>query len=145
MAPPRIDFYRLRGEGEDLLPQAVCRVVGKAYQAGFRTRVYAHDPELLADLDSRLWTYRPGSFIPHAREGELDPELPEPVVLSTECGNGEEEVLICASPPPQGCTAAFERVAEFVRLGSSDQEEARQRYRAYRQAGFELRTHDLEG
>lgn len=137
----RVDFYRLE-TGEVL--QAVCLVTGKAYQAGYRVRVYGADESTLAELDQRLWTFRQNAFVPHARRDQWDPDLPEPVVLATDCWTPEGAgVLVCASPPPGGCLDLYERVAEFVPPDPEGRQAARQRYAHYRDVGHELHAHDL--
>ena len=138
----RIDFYRLSG-GDPL--QAACLVAGKAYQAGYRVRIYAEDEGHLADLDNRLWTFRQNAFVPHARRERLDPERPEPVVLSNQCADAEgTEVLVCVSPPPAECLGRFPRVAEFVPADPDQRQAARTRYARYRDQGFDLRIHDIQ-
>ncbi len=140
----RIDFYRLGAGGDGTLLQAVCLLAGKAHQSGYRVRVYATEPDRLTDLDVRLWTYRQGSFLPHARAEAADPDFPEPVLLSDCCdGLSGEEVLVCTSPPPADCLEAFHRVAELVPPDPEPREAARRRYALYRDAGHELHVHDL--
>ncbi|SCY61151.1 DNA polymerase III subunit chi [Thiohalorhabdus denitrificans] len=140
----RVDFFRLGGEDGDAVPRAACMVAGKAYASGYGVLVLATSEALLSDLDTRLWTYRAGSFVPHARLEHRDPEAPEPVVLASDCADpGGAQVLVCASPPPMECLSGFQRVAEFVPPDSAGREAARSRYKAYRESGFELHTHDL--
>jgi len=137
----RVDFYRL--DGLDLL-QAACLVTGKAYQAGYRVRLYAAEEADLAELDQRLWTYRQNAFVPHAREAQVDPQFPEPVVVSAECDSPGGEVLVCAAPPPPDCLSQYARVAEFVPTETAARDAARNRYAAYRDQGHELHVHDLK-
>jgi len=139
----RVDFYRVPAAGAEAAHTAACLVAGKAYRAGYRVRVYA-TADQLEDLDRRLWTYRQGAFVPHATADRLDPDSPEPVVLSSDCLQpGEAQVLVCVTPPPAECLEGYARVAEFVTQDEPVREAARQRYTAYRQAGHELHAHDL--
>ena len=136
----RVDFYRLEG-GDPL--QAACLVTGKAYQAGYRVRLYA-EGDRLAEIDARLWTFRQNAFVPHARREAVDPDFPEPVVLADDCLSPEgAEVLVCASPPPYDCLEHYARVAEFVPPDPEARQAARARYARYRDAGHELHAHDL--
>ena len=138
----RIDFYRI--SSGDLL-QAACLVTGKAYQAGYRVRLYAADEDRLAELDRRLWTFRQNAFVPHARSDRVDPDHPEPVLLAADCRDPQgAEVLICASPPPVDCLGAYARAAEFVPAEPDARNEARTRYATYREAGFDLHVHDIQ-
>jgi DNA polymerase-3 subunit chi len=137
----RVDFYRL-ADGDPL--QAVCRVVSKAYTAGYRVRLFASDEAHLADLDQRLWTFRQNAFVPHARRDRVDTRFPEPVVLADDCADpGSAEVLVCATPPPPDCLPVYARVAEFVPADPRERQAARERYARYRDQGFDLHVHDL--
>ncbi|MFB6261978.1 MAG: DNA polymerase III subunit chi [Thiohalorhabdaceae bacterium] len=124
--------------------QAACLVTAKAYQAGYRVRLYAGDEANLAELDSRLWTFRQNAFVPHARREVVDEDFPEPVVLATDCLSPEgASVLVCAAPPPPECLEHYERVAEFVPADPEYRQAARRRYAHYREAGHELHAHDI--
>jgi len=139
----RVDFYRVPASGADAAQLAACLVAGKAYRAGYRVQVYA-SADQLEELDRKLWTYRQGAFVPHARADRVDPDFPEPVVLASDCRDpGGAQVLVCVTPPPAECLDGFARVAEFVTADDPVREAARQRYTEYRQAGYELHAHDL--
>jgi len=64
-----IRFYHLTQRPlEAVLPVMLERCLDR----GWRVVVRSGDPERLADLDRRLWTWRPESFLPHAsaRDGD---------------------------------------------------------------------------
>lgn len=137
----RVDFYRLNG---DDLSLATCLIAGKAYQAGYQVQVLAAGEDERTALDTRLWTYRPGGFVPHAPRDRRDPDFPEPVVLSSDCRPAEGvQVLVCRSPPEMDCIGAYTRVAELVPPDPEGRNAARARYVSYKDAGYELHTHDL--
>jgi DNA polymerase-3 subunit chi len=76
-----IGFYQLATRrAEAVLPQ----LVGKALAAGHRLVVRAA-PELLARLDTALWTTPPDSFVPHGIDVEIgaDRAANQPVLLTT--------------------------------------------------------------
>lgn len=140
-SPTRVDFYRLSG-GDTL--QAACLIAGKAYQSGYRVRVFAMEEERLEELDTRLWSFRAAAFVPHARRRDRDPDLPEPVILADDCASPEgAQVLVCLSPPDPACVPAYPRVAELVPPDPEGKAAARRRYAAYREAGYQLQAHDL--
>ena len=140
-SPTRVDFYRL-SSGDTL--QAACLIADKAYRSGYRVRVYAVGEDRLQELDTRLWSFRAAAFVPHARHRDRDPELPEPVILADDCTSPEgAQALVCLSPPEPECVSAYPRVAELVPPDPEAKAAARQRYAAYREAGYQLQTHDL--
>lgn len=74
-----VDFYHLAAAPlERVLPAIAEKVV-----AGGGRLLVVGDEALLARIDAQLWTYRPDSFLPHARAGgEGDAE--QPILLSAE-------------------------------------------------------------
>jgi len=74
-----VDFYQLGGRPpEDVLPRLCERLLG----SGERLLVVA-GAALLTRLDERLWSWSPGSFLPHARAS--DPSAArQPILLSEE-------------------------------------------------------------
>ncbi|MHA6720485.1 DNA polymerase III subunit chi [Sphingomonas sp. RS6] len=70
----QVDFYHLtRAPLDRVLPQLAEKVLGN----GGRLLVVAADPVLRARIDQLLWTYAPGSFLPHAEAGgEHDSDQP---------------------------------------------------------------------
>jgi DNA polymerase IIIc chi subunit len=58
-----INFYQTE---EENLCKAVCLVLGKCYEQGFKTLVVTKDASLSVKIDNLLWTCVQKSFIPHA-------------------------------------------------------------------------------
>lgn len=141
----RVDFYVLKSGTEQQRAVFACRLAEKAWRLGHRS--YLHTPSAgdARRLDELLWTYRDGSFLPHLTLDDLpdaDPEGTTPVLV----GHGEEpgpdhELLINLSPDVPMFFSRFDRVAEIVDAQGTDQ--ARARFRFYRDRGYELNTHKL--
>lgn len=138
----RIDFYLL-SDSEQGKQLAACRLAHKAYRLKHRVYVLAASAEEASQLDRLLWTFNPGSFVPHqVHSGSVDPRLP---VLIGHAAPPPEftDVLISLAPEPPAFAERFARVAEIVGPDSSERTAARARFRAYRDRGFEVQTHDL--
>lgn len=74
-----VNFYQLASRPLDaVLP----RLLDKAVAAGFRSVVRSADGELLARLDTALWTYDAASFLPHAVDGPFAAD--QPILLTAE-------------------------------------------------------------
>ncbi len=71
-------FYQL---GQSSLSQALMGILPKALERGMRAHILCASPERLADLDARLWTDEPNSFLPHAGAGRAD-DTWQPILLS---------------------------------------------------------------
>lgn len=121
------------------LERALPKLLEKVLAAGKRAVVRAGSSERVAFLNAALWTYDPASFLPHgtAREGEA---ADQPVWLTDrdENPNGAQ-VLVLTDGAEAGDPARYERCIEmFNGNDPAAVEAARGRWRAYRDAGFDL-------
>jgi DNA polymerase III subunit chi len=122
-----------------------CRVLRKGYLKGARMVVLV-EPRALAALDAALWQKSTHDFLPHCTDG--DPphvQAHSPIHLCTGVppllGNGR--VLLNLRQEMPADFAAFGKVIEIVTFDAQDREQARERWRRYRQAGIEPQRHDL--
>jgi DNA polymerase III subunit chi len=134
-----IDFYTHVADRLDV----AARIVAKAYAAHGSARVLTPDRATTDALDRLLWLQTPLSFLPHCRmDSAVAAETPIWIDESLE-HNGPAAVLVnlCAGPPP--FFSRFERLAEIVGVDEADAAAARERFRFYRERGYELRSHNL--
>ena len=87
----RVDFYILSGAGAELRERFACRLAEKAYGSGYTVLLLAEAAEQAERLDGLLWTFRQGSFVPHAR---LEQREGEPVAVATDEHGGDDAVLL---------------------------------------------------
>ncbi|MDN5848964.1 MAG: DNA polymerase III subunit chi, partial [Nitrococcus sp.] len=88
---PRIDFYLLGTSDADARELFCCRLTEKAYRQGYRVFILTAGSTLTQALDLRLWTFRAGSFIPHATAAQADDE---PVLLGEQPPAAAVDLLI---------------------------------------------------
>ena len=122
-----------------------CRLVRKAWRSGQRV-VVTGSADQLARLDSLLWSFEKGEFLPHARlrAGQaLAAHLGRtPVLLAdvaSEAGHGE--VLVNLGPAQAHRHADFARVIEVVADSDDEVQSGRQRWRAYLAEGIKPDNH----
>lgn len=143
----RVDFYILSNEGADEPLRVACRVAEKAWRQGHRVRVEADSTETLQRLDTLMWTFKQESFVPHEVEGENADRAdidPPPVVLASGGAPAEAPgVLVNLSGVVPSIADRCERIAEIVSADPAAKQAGRERYRRYRERGFELDTHQL--
>ena len=95
-------------------------------------------------LDRLLWTQTALSFLPHCRmDSALAADTPIWIDETAE-HNGPCAVLVNLNADPPPFFSRFERLAEIVGKDESDIAAARERFRFYRERGYDLRTHNLE-
>ena len=135
----QIDFYT---NVADKLATA-SRIAAKAYALGHRMLVLCPDREAAARLDRMLWTTPATGFIPHcAPTDALAHETPIIVDPVGDAPIGDEVLLnLRAEWPP--FFGRFQRLVEIVSTDEEDKQTARERFKFYRDRGYEIRTHDL--
>ncbi len=137
----RVDFYLLPpGSGARERSVFACRLAEKAWQHGHRVWLHAASRDDATELDNLLWTFRQGSFVPHALAGTED----TPILI----GHGEmtEEALDLAihlGDGPAEYARHCERLAEIVAADDVARETARAHFRHYRAQGATLHTHEI--
>ena len=134
-----IDFYT---HVADRLDVAV-RIVAKAYAAHGSVRVLTPDRATTDALDRLLWLHSPLSFLPHCRMDSVVAAETPIWIDDTLDHNGPAAVLVNLHPAPAPFFSRFERLAEIVGNNEPDVAAGRERYRFYRERGYELRTHKL--
>jgi DNA polymerase III subunit chi len=141
---PEISFYVLPTESTKERYLFVCKLIEKAYRSGSFAYVLTHSMEQNQLIDNLLWTFRPGSFIPHqVYTGEL-PLIDNSILI----GSGKppenwRKVLINMSPE---CPQEFQKIEKIFEILDNSEETktwGRQRYRQYQQVGIEIITHNM--
>ncbi|MCC6196630.1 MAG: DNA polymerase III subunit chi [Burkholderiales bacterium] len=132
-----IDFY---SGVEDRLAIAA-RLVAKAASAHGSVRVLTPDAATTDALDKLLWMVPATGFLPHCRmDSPLAGETPVWIDHRLE-HTGPAAVLVNLHREAPPFFSRFERLAEIV--GLDDVDAGRERYRFYRERGYELRAHDM--
>ena len=137
----RVDFYLLSGATGGMVP-AVCRLCEKAVGAGHRLYLHTADPGLADELDGALWSFRQGGFIAHERFTVAAIEEPQPPILigHVEPPPSHHGVLINLGADVPNWFSSFERVLEVVPEDAALRDRSRERFRFYRERGYELKT-----
>jgi DNA polymerase-3 subunit chi len=140
------DFYILPSDSADARLHLACRIADKALQRNTHIFINADSPEECARLDQLLWTFSQGSFVPHRVIDATSAEpYAEPVLIG--CGAGpageEWEILINLAGAVPDFFSRYHRVAELVDGNEQRREQGRERFRFYRDRGYELNTHQM--
>ncbi|MBK1734801.1 hypothetical protein CKO15_05755 [Halorhodospira abdelmalekii] len=135
-----IDFYIIDQAGASAREQLACRIAEKAYERGLRVLLLTADDEQSARLDRLLWTFRQGSFIPHAVQPEREGE---PVTIGQQPELSDDPVLINLTDTVPHTWAQRQRLSEIIDQRESVVTPGRQRYKSYQQHGHKPRTHRI--
>lgn len=135
----RIDFYH---DAEDRL-QVACRLAAKAVRQKMRVLIHAPDPETARAVDRMLWTTPATGFVPHCMaHDKLAAETP--VIISTGAEDTpHDDVLLNLDGDRPAHFARFRRLVEIVGRDPADRSAARERFKFYRERGYQIYTHSL--
>jgi len=135
----RVEFY---SSPEPKL-QVACRLAANAVRQKSRVVIYAPDGETAHRLDKLLWTFQAVGFVPHCMAYHaLASETP--VVITGEAAEMPHyQVMLNLHSDSPPSFSRFERLIELVGDGEGDRQLARERYRFYRERGYEISHHEL--
>ena len=135
----RIDFYF---NASDRIRMA-CKVAAKAYRRKLRVVVCVTDNESARLIDHMMWSDEPTGFIPHCQSTH-SLAMTTPVLITMRAEeSAHDEVLINLTNRPPEVFGRFQRLIEIVSLDAPDRASARDRFRFYKDRGYEIHHHDL--
>ncbi len=142
-ASPRVDFYVLESDASDARLRFACRLSEKAWNLHHRVHALTDDHEAARKLDELMWTFRAGSFLPHAiNETASDEE--NPITIGSDTNIGQGELLINLTELVPTCYDQFQRIAEIVGGNPASRNEGRKRFSFYRDNGYAPQTHRID-
>lgn len=123
---------------------AVARqLAAKAWGQKLNVLIYAPDRAVAANIDRLLWTQPALSFVPHCQDSHPLAAV-TPVIIGERADSlPSADVLINLDSEPPPVFSRFDRLVEIVTDEASDVTLGRQRYRFYRDRGYELANRDL--
>jgi DNA polymerase III subunit chi len=136
-----IDFYTHVSDPFEV----AARIIANAHAAHGSVRVLTPDAATTDALDRRLWLQPPTSFVPHCKmDSPVAADTPIWIGHSLEhWGPAAVLVNLHAAPPP--FFSRFERLAEIVGTDDAAAAAGRERWKFYKERGYELRPHNLSG
>ena len=138
----QIDFY---SNASDRILVA-CQLAAKAVAQQLRLLVLAPESELLQSLDAAMWNTPATGFLPHCvLPNVLADETPVLLVSDAEHVQTlpHDQVLMNFASEPPALFSRFSRLVEIVGGDDKERQQARSRFKFYRDRGYEIRHHDL--
>ncbi|MEO8039490.1 MAG: DNA polymerase III subunit chi [Betaproteobacteria bacterium] len=123
--------------------QTACLVCSKALGRGMRVMILTPDADTTDKVDRMLWTHPATGFIPHVRARHRLAAT-TPVIVDHELAGVErDELLLNLRLDTPDVFSRFQRLVEIVSIEEQDIAAGRQRFRWYRDRGYEVRAHDI--
>jgi DNA polymerase-3 subunit chi len=138
----RVDFYVLPENSRQ--ERFACMMTHKVWSKGKPLFINTATQEMAEAFDNLLWTYHDISFIPHELINTNE-KTESPVTIGWQGVLPKQtEVILNLAPEIPTNADRFARIIEIVTGDGSLRQQARNRYREYKERGYELHNHSIE-
>ncbi|PVZ65454.1 DNA polymerase III subunit chi [Pelagibaculum spongiae] len=137
-----ITFYLLAQDNQQARMQYACRIAEKAVQQGKRVYLHTQSEQQAREMDDLLWSFKPGSFVPHERYISHDPQSPV-VIGCVERPETQADILINLSTNLPLFFSQFQRNIEIIPEDNEIRPKLRQNWKFYQDRGYSLKFFDL--
>lgn len=141
-----VDFYLTQSSQITQALVTACRLTEKATEEGHHVFIHADDESQAQQLDKLLWTFNQTSFVPHALiDSASNDNLSGSVLIGHDHDpEFKHDVMINLAAVIPDFFSRFKRVVEIVSGDEKQRQQARQRFKFYRDRGYALNTHELK-
>lgn len=139
--PCQVDFYLL-GEAAPEAGKLACRLALMAWERKQDIFVVTASESAGKQLDSLMWEYPEGRFLPHSMAGDEDAAR-APVHIGTLSDLKPTDVVINLCPEAVPQPERFSRLLEIVPFADNERHASRVKYKTYRNLGLEPQTHEM--
>jgi DNA polymerase-3 subunit chi len=141
---PEISFYILPTHSAQERYLFACKLIEKTYRNHYFCYVLTDTSEQSQLIDDLLWTFRPGSFIPHHLYAGENPAYNNTILIGSLNApeNWNKTLVNLSSQCPQDFLQA-DRILEVLDNNEEIIEAGRLRYRQYQQSGALINTHKM--
>ena len=122
---------------------AACQLSTKALSRKMRVMILTPEAQVTDKMSRLLWTTPAVAFNPHCRSADKLAPVTPIIIDHATTPVVHEEVLINLCNETPSYFSRFHRLVEIVASNDDDRSLARERYRFYRDRGYEITTHDL--
>lgn len=121
-----------------------CRLVRKIYLAGHKVVVYSDDGAQLARFDQALWTFGALDFVPHVFGGDALAERTPVLLVNDDAELPHHDVMVNLGTGQPPHFARYLRLVEVVGTDEVERDQARSRWRFYKERGYALASHEIK-
>ncbi|MDD0823814.1 DNA polymerase III subunit chi [Mannheimia sp. AT1] len=143
----QVQFYLLSQLDLDNISASeaqACELAASAWRLGKRVLISCETEQQALNIDEALWARDPDSFVPHNLSGEVT-TYPTPIEISWKGKRNAQrrDLLINLQTEIPEFINSFNQIIDFVPVDETAKAQARERYKQYRQLGWQLETVQL--
>lgn len=133
-------FYVLPSKEAEAREHFIAKLVNKIYQEARQCDIRMDTSDAMQRLDTRLWDFKPHSFIPHA----VEQEMPAPIQLwVADIPQPGSDVLLNIHPSFPDNFTRYQRTIEVLDQSEALIQRGRERWKQYKSQGFDPVVHQL--
>lgn len=145
MQRPDILFYVLASSSQQERQDFACKLIEKIYRSGKFCYVLTDNAEQATQMNTLLWTFRAGSFVPHQLFQDHLPAYPNTILIGGKpIPENWQKVIVNLSTQFPDTLTTTESILEILDNSEASKQAGRERYRHYLQAGLPITTHKHE-
>lgn len=134
-----IGFYQVRDPMPSTTDKTLAHLLEKVVSSGHRVLVVCPNAQRAERIDDMLWTYKEESFLPHGLESDGVHLEKQPILVTTKPENANgADVLVTVSGAQGGSAHDYTRAIDIFEGHENQVAKARERWKLYKDAGFEL-------
>lgn len=141
----QVQFYLLsqdvQGSILSSMEQQACELAAQAWRAGKRVIIACETEQQALNIDDALWARNADDFVPHNLSGEAT-TYATPIEISWKGKRNTQrrDLLISLQMDIPDYINSFNQIIDFVPVDEMQKAQARERYKQYRQLGWQLST-----
>ena len=133
----QVSFYLFENSIERQV-EISCRLCRKMLNQHPQICWYCFDSNLQNELDDKLWSFDPSSFIPHGID-----QLNSPVCISADLPPSKDWIVFNFNNHALEQTQDFRHIIEIIENNETAKQIGREKFKMYRRLGVEPRTFKL--
>ncbi len=138
----RVSFYVTNSQSLQARLLLACKLLEKAHKQALNTYIHLDTDSSCQQLDELIWTYSDLSFIPHSIAPTQDKETRVQLGFDFEPMENCDFLINLSNEIPE-FFPRFVRLAEILDQETQILQAGRQRYRFYRDRGYNVDYHSL--
>lgn len=116
-----------------------CLHAAHCFRTNQRAYIFTDDQTTAHEIDELLWKFEPDSFVPHNLVGE-GTQQGAPIEIGFEKPKNRRPILINLASKMPTFAGNYSHIIDFVPANNELKQQARERFKQYRHAGYTLET-----
>lgn len=133
----KISFYLFEKSPERQV-ESTCRLCRKISRQASKIWIHCPDNDIQQQLDERLWSFDPQSFLGHGID-----QVDAPICISAQLPQDPSWIVFNFNNQALDLNVQFSHIIEIVENNEQAKQIGREKYKTYRKLGLSPQTHKL--